>query len=139
MEGPMTIREFCRTTNLSAHTLRYYEKAGIMPRVERTISGHRRYTARHILWVQFLRHLRVAGMSVANIRRYSSLLSQGPAGDARRMQMLAEHRADVAARVQELQGHLAVLDEKLRKGCGPEVERIVGAHHTRTSKKRRTT
>jgi DNA-binding transcriptional MerR regulator len=139
MEGPMTIREFCRTTSLSAHTLRYYERAGIMPRVERTTSGHRRYTARHILWVQFLRHLRVAGMSVANIRRYASLLSQGPGGDTRRMQMLADHRADVAARVQELQGHLSVLDEKLRKGCGPEVERIVGARHTRTSKKRRTT
>src|SRR5215813_10093509 len=78
MEGPMTIREFCRTTNLSAHTLRYYERAGIMPRVERTTSGHRRYTARHILWVQFLRRLRDAG------RQHTSLFESAQPGTRRR-------------------------------------------------------
>jgi DNA-binding transcriptional MerR regulator len=136
MKDSMSIQDFCGATNLSAHTLRYYERAGIMPRVERNASGHRRYTNRHILWVQFLRRLRIAGMSVANIRQYAALINQGPAGDAPRLQMLADHRENVAARVRELQGHLAVLDRKLKAGCGPEVERAVTARGIRTPKRR---
>ena len=119
----MSIAEFCRITNRSSHTLRYYERAGLMPRVERNASGHRRYSDRHALWVEFLRHLRMAGMSIATIRRYAALIDQGAAGDARRMGMLREHREVVAARLRELKGHLAVIDEKLRNGCGPERKR----------------
>jgi DNA-binding transcriptional MerR regulator len=136
MNALMSIREFCSATSLSAHTLRYYERAGIMLRVERNAGGHRRYTDRHILWVQFLRRLRVAGMSVANIRRYTGLLSQGPAGDARRMEMLADHRTQVAARLRELKGHLAAVDRKLRDGCGPGRERLVAPRNLKTPKRR---
>jgi len=70
----MSIQEFSRVTGLSSHTLRYYEGAGLMPRVERNASGHRRYSERHEGWVRFLRHLRLAGMSIATIRRYVALL-----------------------------------------------------------------
>ena len=118
----MSITEFCRVTDVSPHTLRYYERAGLMPRVERNSSGHRRYSDRHVLWVEFLRHLRMAGMSIAAIRRYAGLIDQGAAGDAQRMALLREHRQAVAARLRELKGHLAALNRKLRRGCGPDVE-----------------
>jgi DNA-binding transcriptional MerR regulator len=121
----MSIKEFCRVTSMSPHTLRYYERAGLMPRVERNSSGHRRYGDRHVLWVRFLRHLRMAGMSIATIRRYTVLIDQGPAGDAQRMALLLEHREDVTARLRELKGHLAALNRKLRRGCGPDVERSI--------------
>ena len=132
----MSIAEFCRVTNMSPHTLRYYERAGLMPRVERTSSGHRRYSDRHALWVGFLRHLRMAGMSIANIRRYTALLDQGGAGDAQRMALLLEHREDVTARLRELKGHLAALNRKLRSGCGPDVERSISTKAIGPGKRR---
>src|SRR6185295_509072 len=109
MAEPMNIQEFSRITGMSPHTLRYYERAGIMPRVERNASGHRRYSDRDVLWLRFLRHLRMAGMSVAAIRRYTALLNQGTAGDERRMTMLREHRENVIARLEELKRHLALI------------------------------
>lgn len=132
----MSIAEFCRVTHMSPHTLRYYERAGLMPRVERNSSGHRRYSDRHALWVAFLRHLRMAGMSIAAIRRYAVLIDHGPAGDAQRMTLLRDHRNDVAARLRELKEHLAALDRKLRSGCGPDVERAPGTRESRRARPR---
>jgi DNA-binding transcriptional MerR regulator len=132
----MSIKEFCRVIDMSPHTLRYYERAGLMPRVERNSSGHRRYSDRHALWVRFLRHLRMAGMSIATVRRYTVLLDQGTAGDAQRMALLLEHREDVTARLRELKGHLAVLNRKLRRGCGPDVERSVSTRAIGRRKRR---
>jgi DNA-binding transcriptional MerR regulator len=132
----MSITEFCRVTNVSPHTLRYYERAGLMPRVERNSSGHRRYSERHALWVAFLRHLRTAGMSIATIRQYAVLIDQGTAGDAQRMALLLDHRNDVTARLRELKGHLAALNRKLRSGCGPDVERGLRTRAIRRDKRR---
>jgi DNA-binding transcriptional MerR regulator len=118
----MSIQEFSRLTGLSSHTLRYYERAGLMPRVERNASGHRRYGERHERWVGFLRHLRTAGMPIATIRRYVASLDQGRTGDAQRMALLRAHRDDLAGRLELLQHHLAAINRKLRDGCGPDVE-----------------
>jgi DNA-binding transcriptional MerR regulator len=137
MRRSMSIKEFCHVTNMSAHTLRYYERAGLMPRVERTSSGHRRYGDRHELWVQFLRHLRMAGMSIAKLRRYAVLIDQGVTGDAQRMALLVEHRSDVIARLHELKGHLAVLNQKLKSGCGPDVERALSRRAIGSGKRER--
>jgi len=136
MTDSMSIQEFCRITGLSPHTLRYYERAGLMLRVERNASGHRRYSDRHALWVRFLRHLRMAGMSIATIRRYTILLDQGTAGDTQRMALLRAHRDAVSARLRELKGHLAVLDRKLRSGCGPNVERAATTRAIGRAKRR---
>jgi len=137
MDIPLPIRDFCRLAQVSAHTLRYYERAGIMPRVDRNDGGHRRYTERHLRWIRFLRHLRMAGMPVAAIRRYTGLLDQGAAGDERRMKLLRDHRERVAAQLEELRGHLAVIDKKLREGCGPDLERRAGSRITPSAKRRR--
>ena len=133
----MSIQEFCRLTNISPHTLRYYERAGIMPRVERNASGHRRYTERDLLWLRFLRHLRMAGMSVAAIRRYTALLNEGSAGDQRRLAMLRQHREAVIARLEELKRHLALIDRKLRIGCAPNVQPTGTRARTRTTRRTR--
>jgi len=119
----MSIQEFSRITGVSSHTLRYYERAGLMPRVERNASGHRRYGERHERWVGFLRHLRMAGMSIATIRRYVALLDQGQRGDAQRLALLRAHRDDLAGRLEDLKHHLAAINQKLRDGCGPDVRR----------------
>jgi len=119
----MSIQEFSRITGVSSHTLRYYERAGLMPRVERNAGGHRRYGERHERWVGFLRHLRMAGMSIATVRRYVTLLDKGQTGDAQRMALLRAHRDDLAGRLENLKHHLAAINQKLRDGCGPDVRR----------------
>jgi DNA-binding transcriptional MerR regulator len=132
----MTIQEFSRITGMSSHTLRYYERAGLMPRVERNAGGHRRYGERHERWVEFLRHLRIAGMSIATIRRYVALLDQGRPGDAPRMALLRAHRDDLAGRLEQLQHHLAAINQKLRNGCGPDVEPAPHRRGARSAKGR---
>ena len=120
MTERMTIRELSAATGISVHTLRYYERAGLMPPVARHPgSGHRRYEDRHLRWVRFLRHLRSAGMPIAQVTRYVEFVRQETAGDRGRLDLLAEHRDSVMRKIEELQGHLAVLNAKLARGCGP--------------------
>lgn len=121
MNPHMTIRELSDATGVSAHTLRYYEQAGLMPPVARDPgNGHRRYEERHVRWVAFLRRLRSAGMPIAQVRSYVEMVRRGPIGNAGRMEILAEHRERVMKRIEELRGHLVLLDAKLARGCGPE-------------------
>jgi len=132
---PLPIKDFCRLAQVSAHTLRYYERAGIMPRVERNAGGHRRYSELHLRWILFLRHLRLAGMPVAAIRRYTALLDQGAGGDQRRLKLLRDHRERVDGQLRELKRHLAVIDRKIMEGCGPE--RRAGTRATPPTKRRK--
>lgn len=118
----LSIGEVARRTGVSAHTLRYYERVGLLPEVERAESSHRRYGERHVRWVRFLCRLRSAGMPIATMQRYVALAMAGEATLAQRHEMLAVHRREVVERIAQLEAHLEVLDRKLRRGCGPEHE-----------------
>ena len=72
-----TIRDVARETGLSVHTLRYYERIGLIPPVERAESGHRRYRDKDIAWFEFLRKLRATGMPIRKVREYVALQQQG--------------------------------------------------------------
>ena len=116
----MTITELADATGVSAHTLRYYEKVGLIPLVERDASsGHRRYRAGHAQWIAFLRNLRACGMPIRDIRAYARLVAKGDSTWPARQSMLAAHRDRVAATIETLQKHRAMLDRKLRAGCAP--------------------
>lgn len=117
----MTIQELAEEVGVSAHTLRYYEREGLMPEVRRDAgSGHRRYDDVHVRWVRFLRRLRLAGMPIAMVRRYVDAVRSGDSGNDERLALLAAHRSEVVRRLDELGAHLEVLDRKLERGCGPE-------------------
>lgn len=116
----MTIAELASATGVSAFTLRYYERAGLVPLVGRDpSSGHRRYSPGHVTWIAFLRDLRTAGMPIRDMRAYSRLVSEGDATWPERRAMLERHRARVDASIRRLQAHRTVLDRKLRAGCAP--------------------
>lgn len=116
----MTIAELASVTGVSAHTLRYYERAGLVPLVRRDPSSrHRRYGPGHVSWIAFLRHLRAAGMSVREMRAYSRLVTRGDGTCPQRREMLKAHRARVDAMIRQLQAHRRLLDQKLRLGCAP--------------------
>ncbi len=109
----MKIGELARRAGLSAHTVRYYERIGLLPYADRDRSGRRDYDASILAWVEFLEHLKTTGMPIRDMLRYARLRDLGDATGPERRQMLEEHRADVRARVARLQSCLLVLDTKI--------------------------
>ncbi len=108
-----TISEVAALTGLSAHTLRWYERIGLMPHVDRTHTGQRRFTRRDLDWLAFVGKLRLTGMAVADMVRYAELVREGSHTHDQRRAILEGTRDDVVARIAELQDALAVLDRKI--------------------------
>ncbi|MFI8516827.1 MerR family transcriptional regulator [Streptomyces sp. NPDC085481] len=108
-----TISEVAALTGLSAHTLRWYERIGLMPHVDRSHTGQRRFSRRDLDWLAFVGKLRLTGMAVADMVRYAELVREGEhTGDERRA-ILEATRSDVVSRIAELQDALTVLDLKI--------------------------
>ena len=118
----MTIEQVAAATGISKHTLRYYERVGLLPRVGRDpSSGHRRFLPQHIQWLLFLRDLRRTGMPIRDVGAYARLIEQGDSSWPQRVAMLAEHRERVATAIRVLEQHRALLDQKLVLGCAPAI------------------
>ncbi|MFC9700628.1 MerR family transcriptional regulator [Streptomyces sp. NPDC056943] len=108
-----TISEVAALTGLSAHTLRWYERIGLMPHVDRSHTGQRRFSERDLGWLGFVGKLRLTGMPVADMVRYAELVRAGDHTRDERRELLETTRRDVLARITELQDTLAVLDIKI--------------------------
>ncbi|MFI8432711.1 MerR family transcriptional regulator [Streptomyces sp. NPDC079020] len=108
-----TISEVVAFTGLTAHTLRWYERIGLMPHVDRSHTGQRRFSNRDLDWLGFVGKLRLTGMPVADMVRYAELLREGEHTFEERQELLESTRRDVTARIAELQDTLAVLDHKI--------------------------
>jgi DNA-binding transcriptional MerR regulator len=110
----VTIAEAARRTRVSVHTLRYYERAGlVVTTVDRTASGRRRYRQLDLDWIKVCTRLRATGMPIRAIRRYAQLVSAGRGNEQERLALLESHRAEVLAKMAELQENLALIDHKL--------------------------
>ncbi|MEU0531340.1 MerR family transcriptional regulator [Amycolatopsis tolypomycina] len=110
----LTIADAARRTGVSAHTLRYYERAGlVVTRVDRTSGGRRRYRKLDLDWIKICTKLRATGMPIKTIRRYADLVAAGRGNERERLALLEEHRADVLARLAELQENLQLIDRKI--------------------------
>ncbi|RSS82078.1 MerR family transcriptional regulator [Streptomyces sp. WAC06614] len=108
-----TISEVEARTGLSQHTLRWYERIGLMPHVDRSHSGQRRFSDADLDWLAFVGKLRATGMSVADMVRYAELVREGEHTIAERRELLERTRREVAARIAELTDALGVLDHKI--------------------------
>ncbi|MFE3074087.1 MerR family transcriptional regulator [Streptomyces sp. NPDC059247] len=108
-----TISEVSALTGLTAHTLRWYERIGLMPHVDRSHTGQRRFTEKDLGWLAFVGKLRLTGMPVADMVRYAELVREGDHTRDRRRELLETTRRDVLSRITELQDTLAVLDSKI--------------------------
>jgi len=110
----MSIAEAARRTGVSVHTLRYYERAGlVVTTVDRTAGGWRRYQQHDLNWITVCTKLRATGMPIKTIRRYAQLVSAGPGNEQERLALLEAHSADVTAKLAELQENLKVIDHKI--------------------------
>ncbi|CAM5557387.1 MerR family transcriptional regulator [Streptomyces avidinii] len=108
-----TISEVEARTGLTQHTLRWYERIGLMPHVDRSHSGQRRFTDKDLDWLAFVGKLRATGMSVADMVRYAELVREGAHTVGERRELLERTRREVRSRITELTDALAVLDYKI--------------------------
>ncbi|MEU8886351.1 MerR family transcriptional regulator [Streptomyces sp. NPDC048442] len=108
-----TISEVAQVTGLTAHTLRWYERIGLMPHVDRSHTGQRRFRNRDLDWLALVGKLRLTGMPVADMVRYAELVREGEHTFEARQELLEETRRAVRARIEELRDTLAVLDYKI--------------------------
>lgn len=109
----MKIGELAAKTGLTAHTIRYYERIGLLPFALRDASGQRSYDASILKWIAFLSRLKATGMPIRDMQRYARLREQGECTNDERQALLIEHRKKVRAHMAELQASLLVLDEKI--------------------------
>ncbi|MCM0621299.1 MerR family transcriptional regulator [Nocardioides bruguierae] len=114
--GPtgLPIAEAATRSGLTADTLRYYEKDGLMLRpVPRTATGQRRYQPEDLRWIALVTRLRATGMPVRDVRRYADLVRAGDGNEHARLALLREHRQVVLAQLAEVTEHLGAIDAKI--------------------------
>ena len=114
----MKIGELAKRSGLSAHTIRYYERIGLLPDADRDPSGQRDYDASILVWMEFLDRLKTTGMPIRDMLRYAALRERGVDTEAERGALLEQHRARVRAHVAKLQACLLVLDTKIAGYAG---------------------
>ncbi|WP_432454407.1 MerR family transcriptional regulator [Agarivorans sp. QJM3NY_29] len=109
----MNIKEFSQRSGLSAHTLRYYEKIGLLKGIQRNASGHRYYHLQDLEWANFIIRLKETAMPLCDILQYARLREQGPSTHANRQALLEQHQAKLSTHIQSQQQHLAALEQKI--------------------------
>ncbi len=109
----LTIAEMSERTGVSNHTLRYYERAGLIRSIPRNAGNQRRYAPADIEWLRFLLRLRETGMPIARMREYADLRSQGHRTTSARLALLEAHQRELRNQIERLRQHAAALDAKI--------------------------
>ncbi|WP_369372445.1 MerR family transcriptional regulator [Promicromonospora sp. Populi] len=109
---PMTIAEAAEHLDVSPHTLRYYERAGLVT-VSRDQAGHRLYDADAVRRLVFLTRMRLSGMPMRDLQHYVALVDAGKHTEPERLDILLEHRDTVRRRIRELTLSLAATEYKI--------------------------
>lgn len=98
---------------MTAHTLRYYERVGLIQPVGRAHNGHRRYSEADEAWIHFLHCMRATNMPIREMQRYAELRELGDSTSLDRRKILEDHQAAIAAQIVELQQAHALLTHKI--------------------------
>ncbi len=108
-----SIQDVSKKTGLTAHTLRYYEKEGLIPSVERSQGGFRQYTDEDLERLGLIRCLKNTGMSIKEISRFVQLTREGDHTLEERVALLRSHRDQVIKKMEEMQQYLDKVNWKL--------------------------
>ncbi len=109
----MNIKQFSELVDISAYTLRYYEKIGLLTNINRNSSGHRNFTEKDIEWIKFVKRLKDTGMPLDVITDYADLRSKGDTTSAQRMKLLEEHAILLKETIELEKSHLKKLEQKI--------------------------
>ncbi|ASR47501.1 MerR family transcriptional regulator [Paenibacillus kribbensis] len=108
-----TIKEVSDSTGISAYTLRYYEREGILPGVKRDPSGNRLYDEESLEWLYFILALRSTGMPLVEIKQYVDLYLEGESTLKSRKQMMLKHKKKVEKDLLQTYKYLEQINYKL--------------------------
>lgn len=109
----MMISEVSKKFNLSQDTLRYYERIGLLPSVDRNKGGIRDYMEEDCRWIEFIKCMRSAGLPIEALIEYVTLFQKGDATIETRKELLAEQRKQLLARMEDMQKSLDRLNYKI--------------------------
>lgn len=113
MSDQLRIGELAQRTGKSIHALRYYESIGLMPFVKRDTGGRRQYDVQHVEWLFLLERLQRTGMSLSQMQRYATLVSQGKQTIRQRIALLEMHLGEIDRQMEELSRSRELLIAKL--------------------------
>lgn len=119
----MTISEVSKQYDISTDTLRYYERIGLLPKVQRNKSGIRDYSKEDIGWIEFIKCMRDAGVSIEALIEYVALFQQGDDTILARKNILIDQRTKMEQKLKELNKCLDKLNYKINyyeKCSGPQ-------------------
>lgn len=108
-----TIKQVSEKTNLSIHTLRYYDKEGLLPQLQRTQSGIRKFSENDICWINLICCLKNSGMSIDEIKGFMSLCLQGTKTSEERKEFLQTHKEKIIEQIKQLECSLEIINYKL--------------------------
>lgn len=114
MTQKLSIQQAAQEMGVTTYTLRYYEEIGILPGIQRNDNGHRFYDDQDLGWIAWIKLLRSSGMPIETIREFVMLTQSGNDSIPARCEILDAHRQKIRNRIEELQGFLLKLDDKLQ-------------------------
>ena len=117
-----TIQEAAEITDLTVHTLRYYERIGLLMPVGRAANGHRRYSQQDINLIKSLNRWRQTGMPLSDIQQYVKLVQAGETTAGERRAILEAHRQTIVQQIEDLQSTLELIDYKIEHYTNIEKE-----------------
>ncbi|WP_217077536.1 MerR family transcriptional regulator [Clostridium baratii] len=109
----MTIKEVSERFNLSPDTLRYYERIGLIPSINRNKSGIRDYTEEDCGWIEFIKCMRNAGLPIEVLIEYVNLFQKGDETIEARKEILIEQRKQLEEKMNEMKRTIERLDNKI--------------------------
>ena len=109
-----SIREVAQRFNLSASTLRYYDKEGLFPFMQKKPSGYRTFSEKDLACLELIECLENTGLSIKEIKRYFDLALQGESTVTERLRLFEKHRERVKSQIELLQENLKLIDTKCR-------------------------
>lgn len=113
MDAHHSIDQVAKRTGLTAYTLRYYERIGLLAPVARAAGGQRVYASSDLAWLEFLLRLRTTHMSIGKMQKFAKLRSDGDSTVGERRQLLEDHLQDVQAEILAMQNAVAALEDKI--------------------------
>ena len=108
-----TIRTMAQRCGMTAHTLRYYERVGLIQPVGRARNGHRRYSDEDEAWLNFLHCMRATNMPIREMQRYAALRERGEGSSLERRKILEEHRSVISEQIEALEKAHKLLTHKI--------------------------
>src|SRR5215469_4312096 len=112
-DSGLTIRNMADRCGMTAHTLRYYERVGLIQPVGRARNGHRRYSEADAAWLHFLHCMRDTNMPIREMQRYAAMRAMGQSTLEQRRKLLEDHRAVIAGKIAALERARTLLTSKI--------------------------